>query len=51
MFARLLNTAKEHGCAKDVEGLPLAKDHNSHGKEACAGHAHLKFQVCTGGTM
>ena len=37
-----LEHSKEHGCAKDVEGLPLAKDHNSHGKEACAGHAHLK---------
>ena len=37
-----LEHGKEHGRAKDVEGLPLAKDHNGQGQEACTGHAHLK---------
>ena len=40
-----LEHGKEHGSPKDVEGLPLAEDHNGQGQEACTGHAHLKVPL------
>ena len=37
-----LKDGKEHGRPEDVEGLPLAKDHDRQRQEAGAGHADLK---------
>ena len=39
---KALEHSKEHGCAKDVEGLPLAKDHNGQCQKAGTGNADFK---------
>ena len=39
---KALEHGKEHCRAKDVEGLPLTKDHNCQCQKACTGHADFK---------
>ena len=49
MVGQALENGKEHGRPKDVERLPLTKDHDGQGQKAGAGHAHLKVPGLDGG--